>query len=98
MQCEYVPSTDGDAVGALFEAYVSSVHGSSANDVRSIVLPLSESTRERLAWFCLSREHLKEIGREIAATCFEFVPSDGTLLPREDMKARSRAEWAYHQD
>jgi hypothetical protein len=39
----------------------------------------AEATRERLAWFCLSRAHLKDIGREIAGTCFK--PSGSTVFP-----------------
>jgi hypothetical protein len=79
MQPEYLPSSDGDAVCSLFGAFVSSVDPSDTKEIKSIVLELSEATRERLAWFCLSRAHLKDIGREIAGTCFK--PSGSTVFP-----------------
>ena len=41
--------------------------------------------------------HSNPAGREIAATCFELVPPDCSQLPMEQMKAHSRAEWAFHQ-
>jgi hypothetical protein len=98
MQYEYVPSSDGDAVSSLFDAFISSVGPSEPNEIKSVVLGLSESTRERLAWFCLSRDHLKDIGRQIAATCFDLDPPDFEVFPADEMKARSRAEWAFHYD
>jgi hypothetical protein len=41
----------------------------SAADVDTIVSELSEPTRARLAVFCYSRAHLREIGRQTAALC-----------------------------
>ena len=41
----------------------------SAADVETIVSDLPEPTRARLAVFCYTRAHLREIGRQTAALC-----------------------------
>ena len=48
----------------------------SSNDmagVRAIALELPDDVRAKLAVFCYSRAHLREIGREVAAQCNENI-------------------------
>jgi hypothetical protein len=98
MQRQYASSSDEDAVGSLFETFISSIDGSDAIEFDSIIGSLSDSTRERLASFCLGRNHLQDLGRQIADAGYERATSNPAFLPVDDMKACSRAEWGFHHD
>ena len=84
---------DIDGLGFVFEGFAAGLERCSSEEIRLIVSRLTERTREQLACYCLGNERLKDVGREVAAACFET----GTPpKPAEEMKAWSQAD--FHHD
>lgn len=52
-----------------FEETIGQLHRTKGHDIEPIVSPFSAEQRARLALFCFSRAHMREIGVAIAATC-----------------------------
>ena len=92
MRSEYV-QPGADALGFVFEGFAAGLERCTSEEIRSIAGRLSERTREQLACYCLGNERLKDIGREIAAICFETGCS---ARPADEMKAWSQAD--FHHD
>jgi hypothetical protein len=65
---ERVPFDDG-TICPVSDALLSRIYRADADELRSIVLALSETIRASLAVFCYQRAHLRDISRQIAALC-----------------------------
>ena len=52
-----------------FEEVIGKLYGSSGQDIAEVVSPFPAEQRARLALFCYSRAHMREIGLAVAATC-----------------------------
>jgi hypothetical protein len=89
---EYVQPS-ADALGFVFEGFAAGLERCTPEEIRSIVRRLSERTREQLARYCLGNERLKDLGREVAAACFE---TNTLPKPADEMKAWSQAD--FHHD
>jgi hypothetical protein len=87
---EYVQPGYTDALGFVFESFAAGLARCTPDEIRSTARHLSEDTRQQLAWYCLEREHLKAIGREIAAVCFETNSRPGVA---DEMAAWSQADF-----
>ena len=92
MRREYV-QPGADALGFVFEGFAVGLERCNSEEIRSIAGRLSERTREQLACYCLGDRRLKEIGREIAAICFE---TSSSAKPADEMKPWSQAD--FHHD
>lgn len=93
MPREYVYPGDTDALGFVFEGFAVGLERCTSEEIRSIVKRLTERTRQQLACYCLGNERLKDMGREIAAACFE---SHSSSQPADEMKAWSQADFLHH--
>jgi hypothetical protein len=60
---------DDGTLCPVSDVLLSRVYRADADELRSIVLTLSESVRASLAVFCYQRAHLRDISRQIAAVC-----------------------------
>jgi hypothetical protein len=63
-----VPIDDGTNC-PVSDALLSRIYRADADELRSIVLALSEPVRASLAVFCYQRAHLRDISRQIAGLC-----------------------------
>lgn len=58
-----------DRSSQSFEETIGQLHRTKGHDIGPIVSGFSAEQRARLALFCFSRAHMREIGVAIAATC-----------------------------
>jgi hypothetical protein len=76
MRFERVPIDDG-TLCPVSDTMLSRLYRADASAMEVIAMALPESLRARLAVFCFSRSHLRDIGRQIASMC------DPVILMRE---------------
>jgi hypothetical protein len=76
MRSERVP-IDGGTLCPVSDVVLSRLYRADGSEVEAIAMALPINARSRLAVFCFSRSHLRDIGRQIASMC------DPVILMRE---------------